>query len=378
MKICKEFKGDRPCKYYWLDKSHNCWDSDSPHYSEYSHRILLIKLDKLGDVIRCTPLAEGIKKKYPNSQLIWLTQKESTIFLEGNKFIDKIVSYNDENVRILQSQTFDIIINLDKDSKATSMITLFNSDDKRGYGLSAEGYPIPINKETEYYYKICLDNWGSKLKNTKTYIEMMFESSKLKYNGEKPVIFFDKNKSKDFKDSFFRRYGIKSNEKIVILNTGCGTVFPHKKWTYYGYKSLIEQLIKDNNFRIILAGSVSEKNRNKKLYNDFKSLKIIDTTDSYSLIQFCYLMDFSDVVITGDTMALHLGISLNKKIITFFGPTFHQDTDLFGLGKKFVREELDCIGCHDQFECPYGGKCMTLITADEVHLAIIEILEEIK
>ena len=73
-------------------------------------------------------------------------------------------------------------------------------------------------------------------------------------------------------------------------------------------------------------------------------------------------------------MALHLGISLNKKIITFFGPTPHQETDLFGLGKKFVREELDCIGCHDQFECPYDGKCMTLINSDDIYLQLKKLI----
>ena len=66
MKICKEFKGDRPCKYYWTDKSHNCMDSNSSNYSEYSHRILLIKLDALGDVMRSTALVDGIKTKYPD------------------------------------------------------------------------------------------------------------------------------------------------------------------------------------------------------------------------------------------------------------------------------------------------------------------------
>ena len=64
MKICRHFKGDRPCKYYWVDRNHNCWDPDSPYYEEYSHRILLIKLDAVGDVVRSTCMAEGIKKKY--------------------------------------------------------------------------------------------------------------------------------------------------------------------------------------------------------------------------------------------------------------------------------------------------------------------------
>ena len=56
--LCKDFKGDRPCKNYWVDDKHNCFDKNSPLYDEFDKRILLIKLDALGDVVRCTPLAE--------------------------------------------------------------------------------------------------------------------------------------------------------------------------------------------------------------------------------------------------------------------------------------------------------------------------------
>ena len=154
MKICKHFKGDRPCKYYWVDRNHNCRDPDSPYYEEYSHRILLIKLDALGDVVRATALAEGIKKKYPDSELIWLTMKSAKFFVESNPFTDRVLEYNDENVRILQCQKFDTIINLDKDPKATSMMMLFNTEDKRGYGLSSEGYVVHLNDGSKYNYDI--------------------------------------------------------------------------------------------------------------------------------------------------------------------------------------------------------------------------------
>jgi heptosyltransferase-2 len=77
-------------------------------------------------------------------------------------------------------------------------------------------------------------------------------------------------------------------------------------------------------------------------------------------------VNLSKVVVTGDTMALHLAIAFEKDIITFYGPTPYQETDLLGLGKKFVRKELDCLSCHDQFLCPYDGKCMSLIRAESV------------
>ena len=107
MGVCKGFKGDRPCKYYWIDKSHNCKDPNSPYYSEYSHRILLIKLDALGDVMRSTALVEGIKKKYPNSQLTWLVKENARFFIENNSITGEII--NIDSGQRLAWQTPDII-----------------------------------------------------------------------------------------------------------------------------------------------------------------------------------------------------------------------------------------------------------------------------
>ena len=149
MKACRHFKGDRPCKYYWTMGCTDC--ENSSHYNPHKERILLIKLDALGDVVRSTALAEGIKRKYPDSQLTWVTQPEATFFIKNNSYVDRILKYNSETVRILQHEKFDIIINLDKDPKATSMIMSFKAEEYRGYGLHEEGYPMPLNKGSVYH-----------------------------------------------------------------------------------------------------------------------------------------------------------------------------------------------------------------------------------
>jgi len=372
MKICKDFKGDRPCKYYWTDKSHNCMDSNSSNYSEYSHRILLIKLDALGDVMRSTALVEGIKKKYPDSQLTWLVKDNAKFFVENNPSIDRVMIYNDENARILQCEKFDILINLDKDSKSTSLAMLFKSNDKRGYGLHEDGYPIPLNNAAKYHYDICLDNYGEKTKNKKSYQELIYEIAEINYEKQKPTLNLDKDTYEIIKKQFYRENKIKDTDKIVILNTGCGPVYPYKKWTYDGYKNLIKLLSKDKNTKIILTGSSDEIDRNSKLYNECHYPNLIDTTNKYDLKEFCYLISLSDVVVTGDTVGLHIAISLDKNIVSFFGTTPHQEVDLFGLGTKLVREELDCLNCYSQFVCPYNGKCMSLITAEKVYESIIK------
>ena len=73
----------------------------------------MIKLDALGDVVRSSALAQGIKKKYPDSELNWITDKDAKFFVESNPFVDRVLEYSDENVRILQCQKFDIIINVE-------------------------------------------------------------------------------------------------------------------------------------------------------------------------------------------------------------------------------------------------------------------------
>ena len=384
MKYCRHFKGDRPCKYYWIDKSWDCTTCE--HHNPFKERILLIKLGALGDVVRSTCIVEGLKEKYPDSQLTWLVEKNSKVFIDNNPFIDNVITYDDENVRALQCQKFDIIINLDKDKKATSIITLCNSDIKLGYGLNEEGHVIPLNKGTEYHYYICLDNWGAKRKNTKSYQKMIFDMAELEYNNEAPNLYLDDDLSEKFKNTFLEKYKIGPDSNVILLNTGCGPDWPEKKWTYDGFKNLILLLLKDDRNVVVLAGGKSEVNRNSKLFNENDITdNFINTTDKYSLEEFTFLINLCDIVVTADTVALQIAVALKRRIVAFFGLGPWQESDLFGLGKYFVRKELECITCIGQFKlmfgtdrCPYDVLCMRLITADEVHLAITELLEDIK
>jgi len=384
MKYCRHFKGDRPCKYYWIDRSWDC--TICKHHNPFKERILLIKLGALGDVVRSTCIVEGLKEKYPDSQLTWLVEKNSKVFIDNNPFIDNVITYDDENVRALQCQKFDIIINLDKDKKATSIITSCKSNIKLGYGLNEEGHVIPLNKGTEYHYYICLDNWGAKRKNTKSYQKMIFDMAELEYNNEAPNLYLDDDLSEKFKDTFLEKYKIRSDSNVILLNTGCGPDWPEKKWTYDGFKNLIQLLLKDDRNVVVLAGGKSEVNRNSKLFNENDITdNFINTTDKYSLKEFTFLINLCDIVVTADTVALQIAVALKRKIIAFFGLGPWKESDLFGLGKYFVREELECIMCIGQFKlmfgtdrCPYDVACMKLITADEVYLAITELLEEIK
>jgi len=371
MEACRHFKGDRPCKYYWIDRSWDC--TTCSHHHPFKERILLIKLDELGDVMRATALAEGIKKKYPDAQFTWLVRDNALPFVKGNPYIDRIKIYNEDTIRSLLCEQFDILINLDKDPKAASLATIVPAKNKRGYGWHLEGYVIPFNKGAENHYTICLDNYGAKTTNKKSYQQLIFEIAELPYTGERPQLYLDPQKAALYREHFFQKNTITSHNNVIIFNTGCGPVYPHKKWTYEGFRDVGKRLLQDTNVWIILTGADSEVELNRDLFHDLNHPHVIDMTNQCSIEQFCYLINSANIVLTGDTVGLHIAIALHKKIISFFGPTPHQEIDLFGLGKKFVREELDCLNCYDQFPCPYGGRCMTLITPEEVYNTVQEL-----
>ena len=53
------------------------------------------------------------------------------------------------------------------------------------------------------------------------------------------------------------------------------------------------------------------------MYEENKSDSLINLTDNYTLEEFSYLIKMASVIVTGDTVALHMSISLGTKIVSF-------------------------------------------------------------
>ena len=364
---CLHFEGDRPCKFYWIDRS-VCWNCNN-HYKKTKQRILLIKLDAVGDVIRTTPLAEGIKKKFPNSHLTWLVAKAGSEFLENNPYIDRILTFTSENTNPLLCEYFNILINLDKDKKATYLANKINAEEKKGFLLSPYGKPFPVNKGANYLYKIALDNWGEKTTNKKHFQEMIFEAAEIPYKNEEYFISLNK-KDLEFAEGFVKR--LEKNKPIIGINTGCGPKYPYKKWHEEGIVKVIKELKKQKK-QVILFGGPDEINLNKRL---IKKTKAIDAGCNNTLKQFAALLNLCDVIFTGDTTAIHIAIALKKPVVAVFGPTPAQEINLYK-GKKLIGK-VYCLNCYNQFPCIMEKNsektCMQTITPKEVLNAINEFL----
>ena len=86
---CKYFSGDRPCNFHKEFKI-KCDFCDN--YDPIKFKILIIKLDAIGDVLRTTSILQPLKLKYPNSHVTWCTKENAKDLFIQNGYVDEIIT----------------------------------------------------------------------------------------------------------------------------------------------------------------------------------------------------------------------------------------------------------------------------------------------
>lgn len=369
---CRYFKGDKPCKYNGL-----C--SGCEYYQPIGKKILIIKLASIGDVLRTTPLLRGLKEKYPDSYIVWLTSQFSLDVLRGNNFIDEILTYNLKSTLRLQVEFFDVVISLDKAIEATALASKVRAKERLGYGLSKEGRAFPFNKEAEYAFNLGLSDELKFKTNKKSYQEIIFDTVGLKFKNQEYILELN-DEQRQFSEDFLKKNRLNSDDFKVGLNTGCGSIFPYKKWTIDGFVELTNKLVRGqmtglipiscNKTKVLLLGGKQEIERNREILKKV-DVPIVGTGCYHNLKEFIALINCCDLIVSGDTLAMHIAIGLKKMVVALFGPTCAQEVELYGRGESRI-SLLDCAPCYKN-SCNRNKNCMEMITPQEVLEAIYKL-----
>ncbi len=352
---CRYFIGDRPCKFKRV-----CEGCD--RYDPMGRRILIVKLGAIGDVLRTTPLLSALKRIYPQSHITWVVDKEGQPLLKNNPYIDRLLTFDLASLLPLEVETFDLVIGLEKEPRGAAIVSLVTAKEKRGFALGPEGNPFPLNQASEYAFFLGLSDELKFYQNRKTYPELIFEIAQIDYQKDE-YLFFLSPEDAAFAQKFARKAGLKKGDRVIGLNTGAGGVFANKAWTEERYLELIRKLKKQPKTKVLLLGGPAEIERNRRILRNAGGA-VIDAGCKNTLGQFAALIDLCDLVVTGDTTAMHLAIGLKKKVLALFGPTCAQEIELYGRGEKVI-SSLSCAPCYRR-KCETSPTCMEAITAEEV------------
>ncbi len=379
---CIHFEGDKPCRpnkesgifcescsFYEIDESiKEPFPEINKAYPPPDERIenkqiIIIKLDAVGDVLRTTSILPSLKKKYPDSDITWITKEKSFPVLQDNEMIDEIY-FAEEELENIYAHDFDIAINLDSGRESCLMMGNIIAKEYYGYYI-ANGKPYPFNEQALEWYLMGVDDKRKKA-NKKTYHRIVHEICILDYEGSKPSLRISGEK-KLATGMLKKRFGTGKYKEFILINLGGGNRWQYKKWTKEGYAQLINILAESGKDKAI---GVVAGNEDKEFYKEVLQLtekrdNIIRFGCNNSTDEFISIVYLADKIFTSDSLAAHIATALDKYVVVIVGPTSNTELDVFGNGKILYSDKVDCLVCYLN-RCDKEITCMNTIDADKV------------
>jgi len=381
---CVYFHGDKPCQpnklYGIFCDTCNLYERDEeireefpaimPGYYEIPAdkfvKIIIIKLDAMGDVLRTTSILPSLKKKYPDSCIYWITKERSFPVLKDNLLIDEIY-FDSEDITHLFNEEFDIAINLDSGVESCTIMNNIIAGEKSGYEL-INNKPYPANEPANQWYLMGIDD-NFKKKNNKTYHRLIHEICSLPYENSKPFLGIGsdvKKRAAEIKKSF----GIDRYTGFFLVNLGGGNRWQYKKWTAEGYTELINRLSQNPGECVgIIAGDEDREFYNRIENTIAKNDNIIKFGCDNTVEDFISIITLTDKIFTSDSLAFHIATALDKYVVVITGPTSNTELDVFGSGRIIVSKEVDCLCCYLN-KCDKTVTCMNTVSVPQVYEAL--------
>ena len=328
-------------------------------------RVLVIKLGALGDVIRTAALLPGLKQRWPDCHITWVTQPGGVRLLTNHPLIDRLLPFDAETLCHLEYERFGLCLSLDKEPGPTALAMRVEAGERRGIGLSRHGTPFPLNPECAEYFELGLDDRKKFFENTRSYQQLLYEALGLVYRGQRYRLYpgpADRERAR----AVWAGMGLAEDDILTGLNTGAGRVFANKNWPPDRFVELARLVAARTDGRVALLGGPDERETNRRIVAACPDA--LDTGCDHDELVFAALMQRCDLLVSGDTMAMHVAIAMDVPCVVLFGPTCHQEIDLYGRGEK-VLTTRSCSPCYAR-HCDRSPNCMDDIPVERVMAAV--------
>ena len=288
------------------------------------------RIPSLGDVLRTTPILWAFKEKYPDRHVTWLVSREAESLLTGNKFIDRLITWDEFVPFQLMREKFDVLVNLEKIPGVCALSDMVDAWVKYGFRFeSINGTYHAYEKGLNFIEYISDKQNGKKLKTY--WQQVLIEMLGVGWKGQ----------------GYILGYQSKSEEKYDIgFNYYVGTKWKTKGMLIDKWKELENRLLEEG-YRISWQEGLH------------------DLHDYIEWINSCRFL------ISQDSLGLHIAIALKKRFIGLFGPTASTEIYMKSFGKViFSKQECHLMPC-------YNPSCLTGLNCIE-HIDIEEVVETVK
>ena len=259
--------------------------------------ILIIKLGASGDVIRTTPLLRVL-----SGEVHWLTDDRNAPLLNGIEQITLCVPWS--NKHVLDGRHYDLVLNLEDSPPAAQILSRITYDQLFGAYLDGSGKLTYTESSRDWFDLSLISLFGReaadqlKLKNRKTYQEMIFNGLGYTFTGE----------------TYLLPTPIPTDlVGDIAFAPHSGAVWPMKNWAYYD----------------------ALKNRLEK-----KGLVVNVLPIRGSLLEHIADVQNHRYLVSGDSLPMHIALGSQMKCANIFICTSPWEIHGYGLQRKIVSPGL--------------------------------------
>ncbi len=327
-------------------------------------KILIIRTDRLGDVILSTPVIKNLRLAYPKAQIAFLCRPYTKAVLEGNPNLDEVIIYDKygDDKSIWSSIKF----TLDLRQKKFDWAIILHPTNRMHIVSFFAGitYRVGWNKKAGWLLSKKITH--TKQKGEKHELEYTLDilreikvpiEDKTTYLPISPV-------ASTLVEEMLENEGIKVKERFIVIHTSASCI--SKRWPRKHFSQLIKILAAELKARIILITSEAERNEAKEILLENK---VIDFCGKLNIAQVSALLAKASLFISNDSGPVHIAASLNTPLIAIFG------RNKPGLSPKrwrplsensfYFHQASQCQDCQAH-DCKKGFSCLREITPKQV------------
>ena len=339
-------------------------------------RILIVKTAGLGDVLRTTALLPALHRQFDNVSVTWITSEDAKPLLYRNHLITRVAAPSD---CLGGSSGFDWVLSLDEDSDLANFAAAFSTPRFSGIYADHDG-TLRYTPDLAPWFGMGLlrpsEKGGllqaneEKRNNTRSYEELLYDCLGLFPPVERSQL--ELSSCSLLKMRRWLMSVFDGNPKLLGLNSAAGTRWKHKTLPEAKTASVIAEILNRSSLRIVLLGGPQEEARNTRIAYLANDKNVVCAPAGLSLDDFSALVSLCSVVLSSDSLAMHIAISLEIPTVAFFGPTSASEIRLSDIGKK-VETPLECKRCY-LADCNVVPHCLEAIETLELASAVLKLV----
>ncbi|GIW05578.1 MAG: ADP-heptose--LPS heptosyltransferase [Dehalococcoidia bacterium] len=352
------------------DQSRRCRLEDLPGDGL---KILVVRLDTIGDVLLSEPALRAIRARFPRSTIHLITSPAGAALIEGTPAVDRIIPFRApwhaawrgqrvglrdalaiaRMVRALRAERYDLGIELRADFRdilflaaAGARVTVGDSWRGGGWLLTVDaGAPVEAHR-VEFALAIAAAAGADSAPS-------------------RPRIVL----SEADRAAAARALAPLDGRRFVAFHLGAG--FASKCLPVDRFAKVAGKLGRER--AIVVIGGAEER----PLVEELRRLAptpVLDLVGALTLKETAALLERADLFVGNDSGPMHLAAAVGRPIVTFFGPSEPHKYRPYGVVQRLIEIDLPCRPC-DHVHCVHDEfLCMTRIAPSEIVEAADDLL----